>query len=160
MQCYLEPATTSLPYCPEQAPMGARSSSTKIWEWAVTRRRCLNGSTIPEQGPTPHVKLAKFRAAREERCEPGHRQVCESDVVAPKAHQSYVSSAGLPSDSLRKNLAWWAVTRRTLNNHKTVKSGGGHLLGTIRYLHSFPSFGAGLGLGTGLIDSEQFNCGI
>ena len=28
----------------------------------------------------------------------------------------------------------------------------------IRYLHSFPSFGAGLGLETGLIDSEQFNC--
>ena len=26
--------------------------------------------------------------------------------------------------SRRKNLAWWAVTRRTLKNHKTVKSGG------------------------------------
>ena len=33
-----------------------------------------------------------------------------------------MSSADLPSDSLRKNLAWWAVTRRTL---KIVKSGGG-----------------------------------
>ena len=32
--------------------------------------------------------------------------VCELDVVAPKAHQSYVNSADLPSDSLRKNLAW------------------------------------------------------
>ena len=68
--------------------------------------------------------------------------VCEPDVVAPKAHQSYVSSADLPSDSLRKNLAWWAVTQRTLKNHKTVKIGGwtlsytgmhGHLLRTIRY---------------------------
>ena len=29
--------------------------------------------------------------------------VCEPDVVAPKAHQSYVSSVDLPSDSLRKN---------------------------------------------------------
>ena len=48
--------------------------------------------------------------------------VCPPDVVALKGHQSYVSSADLPSDSLRKNLAWWAVTRRTLKNHKTVKS--------------------------------------
>ena len=51
--------------------------------------------------------------------------MCEPDVVAPKAHQNYVSSADLPSDSLRKNLAWWAVTRRTLKNRKIVKSGGG-----------------------------------
>ena len=41
----------ALPYCPEQAPMGARSSRAKIWGWAVTRRKCLNGSTIPEQDP-------------------------------------------------------------------------------------------------------------
>ena len=49
------------------------------------------------------------------------------DVLASKAHQnnrSYVSSADLPSDSLRKNLAW-----RTSKNHKI---GGGRLLGTIR----------------------------
>ena len=116
-----------VPYCPEQAPMGVRSSSSKIWGWAVTRRKCLNGSTIPEQGPTPDAKLAaigpnrlassvrscfveasppvdkavscyradrlvalllsfhsvqlspavhEFRAAREERYEPGHRRVC------------------------------------------------------------------------------------
>ena len=40
------------------------------------------------------------------------------DIVAPKAHQNshnYVSSADLP---------WWAVTRRTSKNHKTVKTGG------------------------------------
>ena len=45
--------------------------------------------------------------------------------MVPKAHQnncSYVSSADLPSDSLCENL--WAVTRRTLINHKTVKIGG------------------------------------
>ena len=29
----------------------------------------------------------------------------------------------VPSDSLRENLAWWAVTQRTLKNHKTVKIG-------------------------------------
>ena len=56
--------------------------------------------------------------------------VCEPlmpDVVLPKVHQnncSYVSSADLPSDSLCENLAWWAVTQRTLKNHKTVKIGG------------------------------------
>ena len=31
--------------------MGARSSSAKIWGWAVTWRTCLNGSIIPTQGP-------------------------------------------------------------------------------------------------------------
>ena len=67
----------------------------------------------------------EFRAAGEERCEPGHGQVCEPDVVAPKAHQSFVSSADLPSDSLRKNLAWWVVTRRTLQTTKPSKVGGG-----------------------------------
>ena len=50
------------------------------------------------------------------------------DVVAPKVHQSnrsYLSSAYLhiPSDSLRENLAWCAVTRRTVKNHKTIKIG-------------------------------------
>ena len=49
-------------------------------------------------------------------------------VMAPKAHQtdnrSYVSSADLPSDSLRKILACLAVTRRTSKKkHKTVKIG-------------------------------------
>ena len=52
-----------LPYSPEQALMGARSSSTKIWGWAVTQRKCLNGSTIPEQGPTSDAKLAAMHGA-------------------------------------------------------------------------------------------------
>ena len=47
-----------LPYCPKQAPMDACSSSTKIWEWVVTRRKWLNGSTNPEQEPTLDAKLA------------------------------------------------------------------------------------------------------
>ena len=38
--------------------MGARSSSTKNWRWTVAQRRCLNGSTIPPQGPTLDAKLA------------------------------------------------------------------------------------------------------
>ena len=45
-------------YCPGQMAMDACSSSAKIWGWAVTRRMCLNGSTIPTQGPTPDAKLA------------------------------------------------------------------------------------------------------
>ena len=61
------------------------------------------------------------------------------DVVSPKLHQNNCSSADLPSDSLRENLAWWAVTRRTLQTTKPSKLGGGRLhgygrlLGTIRY---------------------------
>ena len=47
-----------VPHCPEQAPIGARSSSTKNWGWAVTQRRCLNGSTILAQAPTLDAKLA------------------------------------------------------------------------------------------------------
>ena len=41
------------------------------------------------------------------------------DAWCRVAQRTYV-----PSDSLRENLAWWAVTRRTLKNHKTVKIGG------------------------------------
>ena len=39
------------------AAMGARSSSTKNWGWEVTRRGCLNGSTVPVQAPTTDAKL-------------------------------------------------------------------------------------------------------
>ena len=46
-----------IPYYPGQVPMGARSSSAKIWVWTFAQRRCLNGSTIPPQGPTPDVKV-------------------------------------------------------------------------------------------------------
>ena len=52
-----------------------------------------------------------------------------ADVVVSKVHQnnhSQMSSADLPvpSDSLCKNLAWWAVTRKTLKNHRTVTCSG------------------------------------
>ena len=52
--------------------------------------------------------------------------------VPPKVHQnnrSYVSSADLHWDSIRKILAWWAVTRRASKNQKTVKIGGWALAG-------------------------------
>ena len=50
------------------------------------------------------------------------------DVVAPETHQnnrSYVRQLSGPTfDSLRKNLAWWAVTWRTSKNHKTCQNWG------------------------------------
>jgi len=186
-----------LPYCPEQAPMGARSSSAKIWGWAVTRRKCLNGSTIPEQGPTPDAKLAVMGpnrlASSVHPCFIEDSLTVEKTVSCYKADRlvasmlSFCSVQSLPA--VRKfvlqgrnaanqatdrcvrtwchgtqsaselcelsrptfgfttqKLAWWAVTRRTLKNHKTVKSGGWvlarewalarvwRLLGTIWYL--------------------------
>ena len=86
------------------------------------------------------LAVRKFRAAEKERCEWCHRRVCETllpDVVSPKAHQnnhSYVSSVDLPSIHYAN---WWAVTRRTLKNHKTAKIGGwtvARTLRTIRYI--------------------------
>ena len=63
------------------------------------------------------------------------------DVVASKANQnncSYVSSADLPSDSLCKNLAWWAVTHEgPRKTTKLSKLGGGHLLRYGRLLGIF-----------------------
>ena len=50
----------------------------------------------------------------------------------------------LPSDSLRKNLAWWAVTRRTSKNHKTVKIWGWALARTIRYKFNTVTYWAAL----------------
>ena len=76
------------------------------------------------------LAVCKFCAAGEERSERGHRRVCEPlmpDFMVPNAHHNncnHVSSVGLLSNSLCKNLAWWAVTRRTSKNHKAVKIGG------------------------------------
>ena len=49
---WVPPPLVQLLYCPKHAPMGARSSSTKKWGWAVTRGRCLKSSTISVQKPT------------------------------------------------------------------------------------------------------------
>ena len=75
------------------------------------------------------LAVRKFRAAGKEltgrtRIRTGVCEPLMPDVMASKAYQNYVSSADLPLDSLRKNLAWWAVTRRTSKNHKTAKIGG------------------------------------
>ena len=61
-------------------------------------------------------------------------------VMEPEAHQS--DRSGVTFNSLRKNLAWWAVTQRTSKTTKLPKLGDGCLLGgrclpgTIRYLNS------------------------
>ena len=173
--------------------MDARSSNTKIWGWAVTQRRCLNGSTIPAQGPTPDAKLAamgqnqlassvhpcfieasptvekaiscckadwliasllsflciqlslavrKFRAGGKNAVNMATdgcvHEPLMPNVAAPKAHQnnrSYVSSADLPSDSLRKNLTWWAVTQRTLEKPQNCQNWG---MGACMGMGTFP----------------------
>ena len=135
-----------VPYCPEQAPMGAHSSSTKIWGWAVTRRKCIKvqlslskgqprlwswqpwpkltcivsssvllrgqpnsgeGCIMLQSGPTRSL-IAKFLQHSVVACSTWilcrkggtlktrpQAGVCEPDVMVPKAHQSYVSSADL-----------------------------------------------------------------
>jgi len=80
------------------------------------------------------LSVCEFRVTGKERCEQGHKRACvwtfdawccgAKSASEQLVNCSYVSSVDLPSDSLRKNLAWWAVTQRTLKNHKTVKIGG------------------------------------
>ena len=89
------------------------------------------------------LAVHEFRATGEEpfRCMDGCVLISPSmpDVASPKVHQNNCSSTNLPSDSLRENLAWWVVTRRTLKTTKLSKLAGGHLHGygrllwTIRY---------------------------
>ena len=68
--------------------------------------------------------------------------------TASEHNRSYVSSVGLPSDSLCKNLAWWAVTRRTLRNQKI---GGGRLPRTIQYYTHRKHVGSPLNMGTSIL---------
>jgi len=74
------------------------------------------------------LAVRKFRAAGKEHCERGHGWVCANLCYLmswhPKRICSYVSSADLSLGSKCKNLAWWAVTRRTSKNHNTVEIGG------------------------------------
>ena len=86
-------------YCPEQGPMGARSSSTKNWGWVVTRRRCLNGSTIPAQAPIPDAKLA----ARVYQIDLHHHFTRASSRPARQWRKLYHARSG-PTRSLVANL--------------------------------------------------------
>ena len=94
------------------------AESTCIIGSSVLRRGQPNsgeGCIVLQNGLT-HSLVAKFPqcsvvtcSARISCCKGGTLRtkprigVCEPDVVVSKAHQSYVSSADLPSDSLRKN---------------------------------------------------------
>lgn len=59
--CQLKILKLISPYCPRQAPIGAHSSTTKNWWWAVSQRRCLNGSTFLMEGPTPNVSCLRTK---------------------------------------------------------------------------------------------------
>ena len=78
-------------------------------------RTCSLVSKFPQHSVVTCSTRISYCRGRKLRTRPW-MDVCEPlmpDVVAPKAHQnycSYVSSANLPLDSLRENLAGWAVT--------------------------------------------------
>ena len=104
-----------------------RASSRPAWQW----RKLYHAAKLTDSLPSfcsvqSSLTVRKFRG--KERCERGHGRVWVNLWCLmswhPKRNRSYVSSADLPMDSIRKNLAWWAVTRRTSKNHKTVKIGG------------------------------------
>ena len=57
------------------------SPSTNNWEWAVARRRCLNGSTIPLQAPIPDAKLASKGTESIHLCCPHKPNGWESCIV-------------------------------------------------------------------------------
>ena len=80
---------------------------------------------VLQSGPTRSVQLSlavrEFHPAGEECCKRGHEWVCANLWCLMSCRSADLR---IPSDSLRENLAWWAVTRRTLKNHKTVKIRG------------------------------------
>ena len=109
-----------------------RASSRPAWQW----RSCI----VLQSWPTRSL-VAKFPqhsvvtcstqilcSAGKERCERGHGWVCTNLWCLmswhPKRNSSYVSSADLPSDSIHKNLAWWAVTRRTSTKPQNCQNWG------------------------------------
>ena len=60
------------------------------------------------QSKSAHFEKIRRRATRGENLDAG----CHLNI------------SGLTFDSLRENLAWWVVTRRTSKNHRTLKIGG------------------------------------
>ena len=115
------------------AKLAARGTESTIVASPVLHQGQPDGGEsciMLESGPTRSliVKLSQrlllavceFCTVSEEHCKRGYRWVCETllpNVVAPEAYQngcSYVHELSGPTfDSLRKNLAWWAVTWRT-----------------------------------------------
>ena len=71
----------------------------------VARKRCLNGATIPAQGPTPDAKLDAMGSNR----------------LASSVHPCFTEASPTVEKAVSCYRAWWAVTQRTLKKHKTVK---------------------------------------
>ena len=87
-------------------------------DWLVTLLpsfRCVQSS----------LSVCEFCAAEEERCDRSHGQVCANLMSRhPKRVRTIAAMWSTCSfESLRKDLAWWAVTQKTLKNHKAVKIG-------------------------------------
>ena len=105
-----------------------RRGQPDSWESCIVLQSKLTHSLVakfPQHSViacSTHILCCRERTLRM-RPRTGVGEPLMPDVVVPKVHQNnhnYVSSADLHSDSLRKNLAWWVVTRRT---SKTVKVG-------------------------------------
>ena len=96
-----------------------RASSRPAWQWRKLQSwpTCSLVAMFPQCSVitcSTQISCCRERTLRT-RSQSGVCEPLMPDVVVSKVHQnnhSYVSSTDLPSDSLRKNLAWWAVTQR------------------------------------------------
>jgi len=134
------PRARAHPGC-EVSCMGLNGLASSVRPWFVKasptvekavscyKANRLIASLLSFRSVQSSLAVCEFRAAGEECYKQGYGQRrCEQTFDAwchvAEVHQnycSYVRSVDLPS--LRKNLAWWVVTWRTLKNHKTVKNG-------------------------------------
>ena len=99
---------------------------------------CYNADRLVASLPSFHsvqssLAVRKFHAAGKECCERSHERVCENIWCLmswqPKRNHSYVSSVDLPTDSICKNLVWWAVTREPRKQQNCQNWGVGAYLG-------------------------------
>ena len=96
-----------------------RASSRPVWQWRKLQSwpTCSLVAMFPQCSVitcSTQISCCRERTLRM-RSQSGVCEPLMPDVVVSKAHSdnhSYVSSVDLPSDSLCKNLAWWAVTLR------------------------------------------------
>ena len=102
--------------------------SVRLWFYKVD---LLVASLLSFRSVQSSLAVREFRAAGEECCKRGHGLVCANlwcqmswhpkcirTIAAMCAQQTYLRI------HYGRILAWWAVTRRTLKNNKTVKIAG------------------------------------
>ena len=104
-------------------------------EWTCNVSSCVIRRGQPDSGENCIVlqsRLTRSLVGQNAMNEAMDRRVRTFDAWchAAQSASEQLQLCELPLDSLRKNLAWWAVTRRSLKNHKT---GDKHLPGTIWY---------------------------